>query len=74
MTCKETQTEAGLNLKRDEFNFDGDNDRELGWHMERNHWWPGDQKAETESMNISMKKVKGKNQKYNFFLFSPKKF
>ena len=51
MTCKETQTEAGLNLKSDEFNFYGDNDRELGWHMERNHWWPGDQKAETESMN-----------------------
>ena len=46
MTCKETQTEAGLNLKNDEFNFDGDNDRELGW--------PSDQKAETESMNISL--------------------
>jgi hypothetical protein len=32
MDCKETQTEAGLNLKCDECNFEAENDRELG-HM-----------------------------------------
>ena len=52
MSCKETQTEAGLSLKCDECNFEADNDRELGWHMGRHHGWPIDQKA--ESMNISL--------------------
>ena len=52
MSCKETQTEAGLNLKCDECNFEAENDRELGWHMGRHHGWPSDEKA--ESMNISL--------------------
>ena len=52
MDCKETQTEAGINLKCDECNFEAENDRELGWHMGRHHGWPSDEKA--ESMNISL--------------------
>ena len=40
MHCKETQTEAGLNSKCDECNFEGENQRELGWHMGRIHGWP----------------------------------
>ena len=35
MLCKETQTEAGLNSKCEEYNFEGENERELGWHMVR---------------------------------------
>ena len=34
MHCKETQTEAGLNSKCDECNFEGENQRELG----KNSW------------------------------------
>jgi hypothetical protein len=52
MHCKETQTEAGLNLKCDECNFEGENQRELGWHMGRMHWWPSEKKG--ESMDISL--------------------
>ena len=37
MISMETQTEAGLNLKCDECNFEGENERELGWHMGRIH-------------------------------------
>ena len=40
MHCKGTQTEAGLNLKCDECNFEGENAQELGWHMEKHHGWP----------------------------------
>ena len=45
-------TEAGLNLKCDECNFEAENERELGWHMRRHHGWPSDEKA--ECMNISL--------------------
>ena len=45
-------TEAGLNLKCDECNFEAENERELVWHMGRHHGWPTDEKA--ESMNISL--------------------
>ena len=52
MACKETQTDAGLNLKCEECNFEGEKERELGWHMGKNHGWPSsDQKA--EHMDIS---------------------
>ena len=37
---KETQTETGLLLKCSECNFEGNNTRELSWHMSENHGWP----------------------------------
>ena len=52
MLCKETQTEAGLNTKCDECNFEAKNERKLGWHMGRNHGWPSEQKG--QSMDISL--------------------
>ena len=51
MHCKETQTEAGLNSKCDECNFEGKNEKELGWHMGKYHGWPGDEKP--DDMDIS---------------------
>ena len=59
MHCKGTQTEAGLNLKCDECNFDGEHERELGWHMGKHHGWPSDQKA--SSMNISLLSTDARN-------------
>ena len=55
MFSKETQTEAGLTLKCDECNFEGDTERELGWHMGKIHGWPSDLKDDnkSESMDIS---------------------
>ena len=49
---KLSQTEGSLDLKCDECNFEGEHEREIGWHMGRHHGWPSDQKA--ESMNISL--------------------
>ena len=59
MHSKETQTEADLNLKCDECNFEGENERELGWHMGKNHGWPSDQKGET--MDISLLSMDPRN-------------
>ena len=55
MFSKETQAEAGLTLKCDECNFEGDTERELGWHMGKIHAWPSDLKDDnkSESMDIS---------------------
>ena len=55
MLSKESQTEAGLTLKCDECNFEGDTERELGWHMGKVHGWPSDLKDDQnpESMDIS---------------------
>ena len=47
MHSKETQTEANLNLKCDECNFEAEYERELGWHMGKMHGWPSEQKGET---------------------------
>ena len=52
MHCKETKTEAGVHLKCDECNFEGENQRELGWHMGRIHGWHTEKKG--ESMDISL--------------------
>lgn len=51
MLCKGTQTEADLSSKCEECNFDGENEKELGWHMANYHGWPSDQRA--EKMDIS---------------------
>jgi hypothetical protein len=56
---KKTQTEADLNLKCDECNFEGVNERELGWHMGKNHGWPSEQKGET--MDISLLSMDPRN-------------
>ena len=34
---KHTQTESSIELKCDECNFEGVNERGLGWHMGKNH-------------------------------------
>ena len=47
---QQTQTETDLNLKCDECNFEGANEKELGWHMGKYHGWPGDEK--TDDMDI----------------------
>ena len=52
MLSKETQTETDIDLKCEECNFEGESQRELGWHMGRIHGWPSDQKA--DSMDISL--------------------
>ena len=52
VASKETQTEAGLNLKCSECNFEAESERELGWHMGRHHGWPSHEKP--ESMNTSL--------------------
>ena len=52
MICKETQTEAGINTKCDECNFEAESERELGWHMGRSHGWSSVQKG--DSMDISL--------------------
>ena len=52
MLSKETQTETGIDLKCEECNFEGENERELGWHMGRIHGWPNNQKA--GRMDISL--------------------
>ena len=53
MHCKETQTEAGLNSKCDECNFEGKNEKELCWHMGKYHGWPGDEKTDDMDIDIS---------------------
>jgi hypothetical protein len=57
MHCKETQTEADLNLKCDECNFEAESERELGWHMGKYHGWPGDEKP---AMDISCESQGGR--------------
>ena len=47
---QQTQTESDLNIKCDECNFEGRNEKELGWHMGKNHGWLNDQK----DMDISI--------------------
>ena len=47
MYCKESQTEAVFILKCEECDFEGRNERELGWHIGRNHDLPLDENAET---------------------------
>ena len=56
MLCKETQTEAGLNSKCEECNFEEENERELGWHMGRIHGWPSDISVDpkADQMDISL--------------------
>ena len=49
---KQTQTESSIELKCDECNFEGVNERELGWHMGKNHGWPSDQKSEDMDKSI----------------------
>jgi hypothetical protein len=46
--CKETQTETqtDIMLKSNECNFEGTSEKEIGWHMGKNHGWPDDQKSE----------------------------
>lgn len=51
MFCKETQTDANINLKCEECNFDAVSERELGWHMGKHHGWPSDEKS--DDMDIS---------------------
>ena len=52
MLSQETQTETGIDLKCQECNFEGENERELGWHMGRNHGWPSDQKADRMDLSL----------------------
>ena len=52
VASKETQTEAGLNLKCSECNFEAESERELGWHMGRHHGWPSDEKSENMSISL----------------------
>ena len=59
MHSKETQTEANLNLKCDECNFEAEYERELGWHMGKVHGWPSEQKGET--MDISLQSMDPRN-------------
>ena len=51
--CKETQTETqtDIMLKCNECNFEGTSEKDIGWHMGKNHGWPDDQKS--EEMDIS---------------------
>ena len=49
---KQTQTESSIELKCDECNFEGVNERELGWHMGKNHGWPSEQKSEDMDKSI----------------------
>ena len=47
----ETQTEVTTNFKCDECNYEGQNEKDLGWHLGRFHGWPSD--PITENMDIS---------------------
>ena len=44
MFCKETQTEEVFSLKCEECHFEGENEREIGWHIGRHHGWQNDEK------------------------------
>ena len=48
VSSKETQTEShdALVLKCNECNFEATSEKEIGWHMGRNHGWPNDQNME----------------------------
>ena len=51
MIFKQTQTETDVTFKCEECNFEGETERELGWHMGKNHRWPSEKKS--EDMDIS---------------------
>ena len=46
MVSKETQVEAGFELKCIECNFQATSNSEFSWHMEENHGWSHDQSQE----------------------------
>ena len=50
VVSQRTQTKSDPYLKCDECNFEGLNEKELGWHMGKNHVWPNAQK----DMDISI--------------------
>ena len=58
-TSKFTQTEIHLNIKCEECNFEGETERELGWHMGKNHGWPCDQNK--QDMDISLQSMDPRN-------------
>ena len=52
MFCKETQTEVTLDYKCEECNFEGQTEKEVGWHMGRFHGLPNDHRAENMDMSF----------------------